>query len=269
EAQVPQKSPPGASASDGQLTGSRPLGFTLPNSTSATAAPASVLPWYAIRSALALPAGPRPSGRPAMTTTMTGFPVAWSAAMSASWSGGGAAAGLSPSPPAYAFSPTAPTPASAEAAAATAPAWSGANVTLGSAAFSPLRTVVPGGIWSAGPMQQTCPAPKTPCQLTLQPPSWLVIESALGPVTTSLAPGDSGRRLPSLRSNVVDACAAFNVASRPAVTAASACAGSTNGWSNRPSANLSRRIRRTDSLTRSIDTSPRWTSWTRPAFQPA
>ena len=53
----------------------------------------------------------------------------------------------------------------------------------------PLSTVVPGGIWFAGPMQQTWPAPKTPCQLTLQPPSWLVIESALGPVTTTLPDG--------------------------------------------------------------------------------
>ena len=42
-------------------------------------------------------------------------------------------------------------------------------------------------------MQQTCPAPNTPCQLTLQPPSWLVIESALGPVTTTFPLGDNGR----------------------------------------------------------------------------
>ena len=63
---------------------------------------------------------------------------------------------------------------------------------------------MPGGIWSGGPMQQTWPAPKTPCQLTLQPPSWLVIESALGPVTTILAFGASGSALPWLRSRVID-----------------------------------------------------------------
>ena len=57
----------------------------------------------------------------------------------------------------------------------------------------PSSTVVPGGIWFGGPMQQTCPAPNTPCQLTLQPPSWLVIESALGPVTTTFPLGDNGR----------------------------------------------------------------------------
>src|SRR6266536_5251108 len=199
-----------------------------------------------------------------MTTTITGLPVACSALISAFWSGGSAGAGLSPSPSAYAFSPTTTTTASAEAAAATADAWSGAETTFGSAACNPFSTVVPGGIWSGGPMQQTCPAPKTPCQLTLQPPSWLVIESALGPVTTSFAPADNGSRLFSLRSRVMDSWAALSVASRPAVTAASAWAGSTYGWSNRPSANLSRRIRRTDWLIRSTDTSPRCTScWRR------
>ena len=76
----------------------------------------------------------------------------------------------------------------------------------------PFSTVVPGGIWFAGPMQQTWPAPKTPCQLTLQPPSWFVIESALGPVTTTLAVGDSGSTLFWLRSRVIDSCAALSVA---------------------------------------------------------
>src|SRR2546429_7620856 len=97
-------------------------------------------------------------------------------------------------------------------------------------------------------MQHTCPAPKTPCQLTLQPPSWLVIESALGPVTTSFAPGDSGSTLFSLRSNVMDSCAALRVASRPAVTAASALPSSADGGAKRASADFSRRIRRTDAL---------------------
>src|SRR5690348_12302773 len=162
-----------------------------------------------------------------MTTTITGLPVACRALMSAFWSGGNAGAGLSPRPSAYAFSPTATTTASAEAAAATALAWSGAYVTLASAWRTPLRTVVPGGIWSAGPMQQTWPAPKTPCQLTLQPPSWLVIESALGPVTTTLALAASGSVLFWLRSSVIDSRAAVSVASRPALTAASAAVGST------------------------------------------
>ena len=82
-------------------------------------------------------------------------------------------------------------------------------------------------------MQQTWPAPKTPCQLTLQPPSWLVIESALGPVTTTLADGESGSVLFWLRSRVIDSCAALSVASRPAVTAALAALASTHGMSGR------------------------------------
>ena len=36
-----------------------------------------------MRIALAFWPGPRPSGRPAMTTTITGLPVAWSAEISA------------------------------------------------------------------------------------------------------------------------------------------------------------------------------------------
>src|SRR6185437_3628357 len=118
-------------------------------------------------------------------------------------------------------------------------------------------------------MQQTCPAPKTPCQLTLQPPSWLVIESALGPVTTSLALAARGSRLFWLRSNVMDSRAAFSVASRPALTAALALLSSTYGWSNRPSWNFSRRMRRTDWSMRATDTEWLATSWARPACQPA
>src|SRR5437016_12403874 len=109
----------------------------------------------------------------------------------------------------------------------TAVAWSGAYTACGSSPMMPCWTVVPGGIWLAGPMQHTCPAPNTPCQLTLHPPSWLVIESALGPVTTALAVGDNGRALFWLRSNVIDSRAACSVASRPAVTAASAALAST------------------------------------------
>src|SRR6478736_1970516 len=96
----------------------------------------------------------------------------------------------------------------------------------------PCLTVVPGGIWLAGPMQQTWPAPKTPCQLTLQPPSWLVMESALGPVTTTWLDGldgERGRTLPWLRSSVIDSSAALRVWSRPAVTAASAARALTHG----------------------------------------
>src|SRR4029077_20506049 len=95
----------------------------------------------------------------------------------------------------------------------------------------PCCTVVPGGIWLAGPMQQTWPAPKTPCQLTLQPPSWLVIESALGPVTTTLADEERRHVLFWLRSNVMDSCAALSVASRPPVTAVLAALASTHGVS--------------------------------------
>src|SRR5947208_5388411 len=129
-------------------------------------------------------------------------------------------------------------------------------------------TVLPGGIWFAGPMQHTCPAPKTPCQLTLHPPSWLVIESALGPVTTTLADAESGNVLFWLRSSVMDSCAALSVLSRPAVTAALAALASTHGvlgslthgWSNRPSLNFSVRIRSTASLIRDFLIAPEFTS---------
>jgi hypothetical protein len=70
-------------ASDGQLTGTCPLGLTWPKSTSATAVPPSVPGRYAISSASASAAGPSPRGRPAMITTITGFPVASSAAIKA------------------------------------------------------------------------------------------------------------------------------------------------------------------------------------------
>src|SRR5207248_8515484 len=274
---VPSKSLPTAGASDGQLIGSLPAGLTLPNRTSATAVPASVLPWYAISTAFAFSAEPSPTGRPAMTTTITGLPVASSAVMRACWSGASAGAGLSPRPSAYAFSPTATTYALVDGAAATALAWSGAKTAAGSAALMPLSTVAPGGIWLAGPMQHTCPAPNTPCQLTLQPPSWLVIESALGPVTTTLAPAGSGNALFSLRSNVIDCCAALSVWSRPAVTAALAAFASTHGllgsathgWSNRPSWNFSVRIRRTAWSIRAREILPVLTSCRIAACQPA
>src|SRR3954452_14881431 len=105
----------------------------------------------------------------------------------------------------------------------------------------PSATVVPGGIWFSGPMQQTWPAPKTPCQLTLQPPSWLVIESALGPVTTTLSVVDSGNAWPSFRSRVMDSRVAFRVPDLPVLTAELAALGSTqfavgslmHGWSKR------------------------------------
>src|SRR4051794_25962441 len=118
-------------------------------------------------------------------------------------------------------------------------------------------------------MQQTWPAPKTPCQLTLQPPSWLVIESALGPVTTTWADVESGNALFWLRSSVIDSRAARSVVSRPAVTAALAALALTHGafgllthgWSNRPSWNFSVRIRRTASLIRAFLIAPECTSW--------
>src|SRR3954452_20637631 len=100
---------------------------------------------------------------------------------------------------------------------------------LVSPAWMPFSTVVPGGIWFGGRIQQTSPGPKTPCQLTLHPPSWFVIESALGPVTTTLAAGVSGSVLLWLRSRVIDSCAAVRVPSRPAVTAALAAPASTHG----------------------------------------
>src|ERR1700745_701387 len=95
-------------------------------------------------------------------------------------------------------------------------------------------------------MQHTWPAPKTPCQLTLQPPSWFVIDAALGPVTTTLADEERGSVLFWLRRRVIDSCAALSVPSRPAVTAAFAALASTHGvfgslthgWSNSPTWNF-------------------------------
>src|SRR2546430_4995990 len=78
-------------------------------------------------------------------------------------------------------------------------------------------------------MQQTWAGPTAPCQLPLQPPSWFVIESALGPVTTTLAVEESGSVLFWLRSRVIDSCAALSVPARPAVTAALAALASTHG----------------------------------------
>src|SRR2546421_5197514 len=119
-------------------------------------------------------------------------------------------------------------------------------------------------------MQQTCPAPNTPCQLTLQPPSWFVIESALGPVTTTFADEESGNVLFWLRSRVIDSSAALSVPARPAVTAALAALASTqgvfgsltHGWSNSPSLNFSARIRPTASLIRDFLIAPEFTSCT-------
>src|SRR5215472_9421593 len=179
--------------------------------------------------ALACSAGPRPSGLPATTTTITGLPVASRALTRLCWSGVSCGDGLSPSPSAYAFSPTATTTASADAASATAVALSGANVTLGSSPCRPFSTVVPGGIWPGGPSQHTWPLVNGPCQLTLQPPTWKGMESAFGPVTTSLLFDDSGRMLFWLRSIVTDSRAACNVAVRPACTAASAWLALTSG----------------------------------------
>ena len=82
----------------------------------------------------------------------------------------------------------------------------------------------------------------------------MVIESALGPVTTILLDADSGSALSWLRSRVIDSWAAFSVWSRPDSTAASALLASTIGWSNRPSWNFSVRIRDTAWLIRLTET---------------
>src|SRR6266516_7100981 len=133
----------------------------------------------------------------------------------------------------------------------------------------PACTVVPGGIWSGAPMQQTWLSfSNTPCQLTLQPPSWWAIELALGPVTTTLAVFDRGSTLPWLRSRVTDSRVASSAVSRPAVTAAFALLASTHGtlvslthgWSNKPVWYLSVRIRRTASLMRGSGIAPDETS---------
>src|SRR5438309_11234030 len=102
-------------------------------------------------------------------------------------------------------SPMTTTMASADCAALTAAACGatvtvgsvGTETTLGSTCWMPLRVVVAAGIWSGGPPQQACRLlSKGPCQLTLQPPSCAAIESASGPVTTSLALGESGSAAP-------------------------------------------------------------------------
>src|SRR5260370_22700543 len=69
----------------GKLIGSFPPGFTLPNSTSATAVPPSVPGNQDSSRAGALPASqPRVNGRPFISTTTYGLPVAAIACTSAS-----------------------------------------------------------------------------------------------------------------------------------------------------------------------------------------
>src|SRR5262245_65643240 len=84
----PLKSPSGVAASEGHDTASLPLGLILPKITSATAVPASVLPWYAMSRPSAVWPGPSPTGRPAVTTTVTGLPGAGTAVHRAFWSAG-------------------------------------------------------------------------------------------------------------------------------------------------------------------------------------
>src|SRR5450631_2876278 len=68
----------------GKLIGSFPPGFTLPNSTSATASPPSVPGYHDSSSAGALSASqPMVSGRPFISTTTYGLPVAAIACTSA------------------------------------------------------------------------------------------------------------------------------------------------------------------------------------------
>ena len=95
---VPSKSPPGAAASDGQLIGSLPLGFDLAEDHVGDGLAGLGAALVGHQHAFAFSAGPSPTGRPAITTTITGLPVASSALISACWSGGSAGAGLSPSP---------------------------------------------------------------------------------------------------------------------------------------------------------------------------
>src|SRR6266542_7038268 len=103
----------------------------------------------------------------------------------------------------------------------------------------PSSTVVASGIWFGGPMQQFRWSAGSsgwygPCQLTLQPPSWLAIAAwqagsllgsaathpALGPVTTILPrfvlSGSVGLLAESsvLRSSVIDSPAALRARSR-------------------------------------------------------
>jgi hypothetical protein len=92
--------------------------------------------------------------------------------------------------------------------------------------------------------------------------------SALGPVTTTFAVGESGSTPPVFCSSVIHCRADRSVAPRPAVTAASAALASmhgvlgsrTHGWSNRPSRNFIVRMRRTASLMRDMRILPSLTS---------
>src|SRR5690348_1691325 len=95
----------------------------------------------------------------------------------------------------------------------------------------PSNTVTAGGIWSGGPVQHSCWDPKTPCQLTLQPPSWPLIAAsrravlagvsgapAFGPVTTTLLAVDSGSTLFWLRRSTIDSREAVRDRSCPEAT---------------------------------------------------
>ena len=178
--------------SDGQLTGSLPLGLTLPKSTSATAGAAlGACPVGHQQRRRRRRPGRAPSGPPGDhhdDHRLAGRLQRGDQRLSGRRAESGA--GLSPRPSAYAFSPTATTHGVGRAPPRQRPsAWSGAADDVGGRhrRLMPSSTVVPGGIWLGGPMQQLRGRPlKTPCQLTLQPPSWLAIESALGPVTTIL-----------------------------------------------------------------------------------
>src|SRR5207237_9850333 len=110
-------------------------------------------------------------------------------------------------------SPMTTTAASADPVAATAAACCagvtsgsvGTETTFPSTCCIAFRVVVAGGIWSGGPAQQAWRLlSNTPCQLTLQPPSWAATESASGPVTTTFAVGDSGSEPSWLRRSVLD-----------------------------------------------------------------
>ena len=112
--------------------------------------------------------------------------------------------------------------------------------------------VTPGSVVPAG----------MPCQPIVQPPSWLGMESAFGPVTTILwvaAPNGSTPLL--LRSSTSDSVAALRARSLSAPsTAASALAGSTYGCSNSPSRNFNVNTRPTASSSRRREISPRSTA---------
>ena len=200
-----------------------------------------------------------------MTTTITGLPVAWRAAISACWSAGASAWVV-----AEAFG----VGLLADDHDGCVGGWVAADrlrsgrripgpvrteTTLGAAAWMPsehrrARRDLVGRAHAADVIagaEDALPAHAPAAELVRHRVRARPGDDELG------ARGQwQSRRVPSLRSRVIDSSAALRAGSRSAVIAASAWAGSTNGSSKSPSWNFRVRIRRTDWSIRFRDTTP-------------